>query len=82
MGNVMVALSKTLRDIMAERKVRPVDIARFIPVSKPAASGWITGRGHPTTYHQDRLRLLLAVSEEEMNAALDATKTARDGGKP
>lgn len=78
----MITVPKTLRDLMAERKVRPVDIARFIPVSKTCASGWVSGREHPTTYHQDRLRLLLHCSTDELTAALAATKAARrDGGK-
>lgn len=67
---------KTLRELMAERKVRPVDIARFVPVSITTVSAWMTGRWHPSLYHCDRLRLLLAVSEDELDAALE-----RDGGK-
>lgn len=71
---------------MAERKVRPIDIARFIPVSITTVSAWMTGRWQPSLYHRDRVRLLLneegaqrglaAVSEDELNAALE-----RDGGK-
>lgn len=78
----MITASKTLRDLMAERKVRPVDIARFVPVSKTTASGWVTGRYVPTHYHCDRVRLLLAVSEAELLAALSATRDRHDGGKP
>lgn len=73
---------KTLRDLMAERKVRPVDVARFVPVSITTVSAWATGRWQPGFYHRDRLRLLLAVSEAELLAALGATRDCRDGGKP
>lgn len=77
----MITTTKTLRDLMAERKVRPVDIARFVPVSKTTASGWVTGRYLPTGYHRDRLCLLLAVSETELLIALEATRDRRDGEK-
>lgn len=76
---------ETLRDICAVARVRPVDIAKGIPVSKTTASGWLTGRVRVRQpYHFDRLRFLLRengviVSPDRLAAALEATRAERDG---
>ena len=73
--------SKTLLTLLAERGRQPVQVARSVGVSREAVSQWCRGDATPTPYHFDRLRLVLLCTPDELKAALDATKAARDGGK-
>lgn len=70
---------KTLLTLLAERGRQPPQVARLIGVSREAVGKWCRGVARPTPYHFDRLRLVLLCTPDELNAALDATKTAKDG---
>jgi DNA-binding Xre family transcriptional regulator len=72
-------MSPTLRHLMADKKVKPKDVALFCGVSGSTVSLWRSGRMFPNGYHFDRLCLLLNCTWEELLRAIHGSHLKRGG---
>lgn len=76
-----VSTPRTLLVLLAEREIYPAEAARLLRVTPTTLYAWRDGRFRPSSYHFTRLYMMLGCTPEELNAALEATKQQRDGGK-
>lgn len=65
-------VSKRLRDAMDAKKLKAVDIAAALGVSKPAVSQWLNGKVTPT---HDNLRKLAAILDVPVGSLIEEVTT-------